>query len=467
MSDNNTIAYYVRLAASFNRFIPIPLLVFGTIGNLFSIIILTQKALRNNSCAFYFLSASIANMFCLWCGLLTRLLSGYSLDPTLSNIYVCKFRYFVTYMCLALSASFLVYASIDRWASSNTNVHIRAFSRISVAHRMIFSTVLFFCLLYCQAFYCYTIVTTRYPLNCFCPNTVCQMFNDILFLILFSIIPPILMITFGWLTVKNAQKIRQHANPVTVQSRHRYHLMRKRDRQMITMLLIQIIIFFICVTPSGISKGYTTFTFNRVKTSLDVTIENFYFQISALILYINCCCAFYIYTLTGTIFRQELQRLLYKLYLITIQTKRTLDTVSGSDFFKKSLDSLSGNDFFKRNDEKRTLDSLSGSDFFKKSLDSLTGNDFFKREEKRTLDSVSGSDFFKKSLDSVSGNDFFKKSLDSLNGNDFFKKSLDSVSGNDFFKRRINDQQYEHPHMSRDHYHIRFHQYKPANDNDK
>ncbi|CAF4399410.1 unnamed protein product, partial [Adineta steineri] len=43
---------------------------------------------------------------------------------------------------------------------------------------------------------------------------------------------------------------------------------------------------------------------------------------------------------------------------------------------------------------------------------------------KRTLDSLSGSDFFKKSLDSLSGNDFFKKSLDSLSGNDFFKKVL-------------------------------------------
>ncbi|CAF0840569.1 unnamed protein product [Didymodactylos carnosus] len=62
-------------------------------------------------------------------------------------------------------------------------------------------------------------------------------------------------------------------------------------------------------------------------------------------------------------------------------------------------------------------------------------------EKKRTLDALSGSDFFKKSLDSVTGNDFFKKNLDSVNGNDFFKrddevrKRLDSVSGNDFFKR--------------------------------
>ncbi|CAF3643647.1 unnamed protein product [Rotaria sordida] len=84
-------------------------------------------------------------------------------------------------------------------------------------------------------------------------------------------------------------------------------------------------------------------------------------------------------------------------------------------------------------EKKRTLDSLSGSDFFKKSLDSLSGNDFFKREDE-SLDSLSGNDFFKKSLDSLSGNDFFKKSLDSLSGNDFFKRNmkpwgLNTISG--------------------------------------
>ncbi|UJR25054.1 hypothetical protein I4U23_006414 [Adineta vaga] len=318
MSDKNaTILYLIQMAASLNRVIPIPLLIFGTIGNIFNIIILTQKSLQNNSCSFYFLSASIANMICLWCGLLTRLLSGYDLDPTILNIYVCKFRYYITYKCLALSACFLVYASIDRWTSSSLNAHIRLFSRIGIAHRMVSWTVVFSCFLYSQAFYCYTVVMNQFPLNCYCPNLACRMFNDILFLILFSIIPPIFMLTFGWLTIKNAKKVRQQINPISIQSRRRYHLMKKKDRQMITMLLIQIIIFFICVIPSGVSKAHSIFTFNRMKDSLDLTEENFYFQISALILYINCCCAFYIYTLTGTIFRREFRRLLIKLHLFT------------------------------------------------------------------------------------------------------------------------------------------------------
>jgi hypothetical protein len=55
--------------------------------------------------------------------------------------------------------------------------------------------------------------------------------------------------------------------------------MKKKDRQMITMLFIQVILFFICVTPSGISKAYTTFTFEEEKDALELTKENFFFQV--------------------------------------------------------------------------------------------------------------------------------------------------------------------------------------------
>ncbi len=280
MSDNNeSIINLTHIATYLNRSIPIPLLIFGTIGNGFNIVILTRKSLRTNSCSFYFLSSTIANNICLLCGLSTRLLSGYNLDPTVWNTIVCKFRFYITYMSLALSACFLVYASIDRWTSSSLNVRIRSFSRIQIARRMVIYTTLIACILYSQAFYCYASIPNQFPMNCYCPDIICRMFNDIIFLILFSIIPPILMLTFGWMTIQNVKRIRQQVNPNASQN-HRYnHLMKRKDYQMITMLLIQVIIFFVCVTPAGISKAYTTFTLNQDKDALELTKENFFFQV--------------------------------------------------------------------------------------------------------------------------------------------------------------------------------------------
>jgi len=97
-----------------NQSMPISLLILGTIGNRLNIFILTRKSLQTNSYAFYFLSSTIPNSFCLWFRLFTRLLSDYDLDPTVWNTIACKFRFSITYTSLNLSAFFLVYASIDR-----------------------------------------------------------------------------------------------------------------------------------------------------------------------------------------------------------------------------------------------------------------------------------------------------------------------------------------------------------------
>jgi hypothetical protein len=184
-------------------------------------------------------------------------------------------------MSLALSACFLIYASADRWASSNSNVHIRLFSQIHIAQRMVLYTILIGCLLYCQAFYCYASIPNQIPTNCYCPNIICRMFNDLLFLILFSIIPPILMLSFGWITIQNVKRIHRLVNPRITTNNGCQHSLKRKDRQMITMLFIQVILFSICVIPAGISKAYSTLTFNQNKDSLELTKENFFFQVKS------------------------------------------------------------------------------------------------------------------------------------------------------------------------------------------
>lgn len=277
---NQTIMTLVQVAASLNRSVPVPLLLFGTVGNVLNLFVLTRKSLRNMSCPFYFFSSSVANLFCLWFGLTTRFLSGYDLDPTTHNSTFCKFRYFVTYMSLSLSAFFLLFASVDRWASSSINARTRSFCQVAVAHRLVLATLVVACLLYSQAFYCYIAASDKFPVYCYCPSMICRMYNDALFLILYSIIPPILMVTFSWFTVKNVKKTRQQVNVMIILNQSQNSMMKKRDRQMVTMLLIQVISFFLCVLPSGISKAYSTLTFNREKDTLQLTKENFSFQVN-------------------------------------------------------------------------------------------------------------------------------------------------------------------------------------------
>lgn len=316
-SSDETIRQLVEIAAHLNRSIPLPLMIFGSIGNFLNLLILTRKPLRKSSCLFYFLSSSVANLICLWCGLTTRFLSGYDLDPTTKNSIVCKIRYFLTYKSLSLSAFFLTYASADRWASSSGNVRVRSFCQIHVARRLVFVTFIIVCLLYSQAFYCYEVEPDKFPIFCVCPYAACRLFNDILFLILFSIVPPFFMIIFAWFTVKNVRKSRHQVHTTTRQNNSQRHIVMKRDRQMVSMLLIQIIFFFLCVLPSGISKAYSTITsisWTERKDRLQLTKENFSFQVTILMLYFNCSCAFYIYILCATSFRREVKLFALKFY---------------------------------------------------------------------------------------------------------------------------------------------------------
>ncbi len=60
------------------------------------------------------------------------------------------------------------------------------------------------------------------------------------------------MVSFSWITIQNVKRIRGQVNPHIIKSNHHQYLVKKRDRQMIMMLFIQVILFFICITPPGI-----------------------------------------------------------------------------------------------------------------------------------------------------------------------------------------------------------------------
>ena len=300
--DNKTINTLQHIVSILNRTIPIPLLIFGTIGNLLNIFILTRASLQKNSCAFYFLALAFVNLGCLWFDLFARLLSGYRIDPTTWNSIVCKFRFYITYLSLYLSSFFLLYATIDRWASSSTNVGIRLFSKIEVARRIVLYTVIFALLFYLEIFYCYSTVEHLFRINCYCRNYACRVFNDIQFLVLYSLIPSILMLYFGYQKIRNVKRIHPTINQL--------RSMKKKDQQMMMMLRIQVIFFFVCITPSAVSKCYTALTYNINKDLLETTKENFFFQISVLLLYVHYSSAFYIYTLSGRKFRREVKRLI-------------------------------------------------------------------------------------------------------------------------------------------------------------
>ena len=120
------------------RYVPLAILVTGTIGNILNCLIFTRRSLRQNSCSIYFLASSIANFFSIYFGCLTRLLGTFGIAPSASQMGLyCRSKTFLTYIGLAGSTWFIVAACADRYASSSSNVRIRSFSQVQVARRVV------------------------------------------------------------------------------------------------------------------------------------------------------------------------------------------------------------------------------------------------------------------------------------------------------------------------------------------
>jgi hypothetical protein len=84
------------------------------------------------------------------------------------------------------------------------------------------------------------------------------------------------------------------------------HITRRTDIQLLRMLTAQVLVIIICTLPFSIYLLYSTFTATLTKSTLRIAQENLAFQIVGAVTYFAHSSSFYLYTLTGTIFRNEL-----------------------------------------------------------------------------------------------------------------------------------------------------------------
>jgi uncharacterized membrane protein (DUF485 family) len=131
---------------------------------------------------------------------------------------------------------------------------------------------------------------------------------------------PFLMVLFGFLMVQNTKNRRKRLHPqvsvhhmlATNQDRtpHVTDTMKKRDSQLIVMLLVQLSVYFVSCIPFPAYLLYTTATMNWVKSARQMAVDDMFMTVAYTLLYMNFSATFYIYTLTSPIFRKDLKRLL-------------------------------------------------------------------------------------------------------------------------------------------------------------
>jgi hypothetical protein len=95
------------------------LLITGTIGALFNILIFTHHTLRSCSCSWYMITAAFFDIITLDHALLLRVLAdGFGLDLVSMNTVYCKIRFYTGEIASFTPITLVCLASVDRWAVS-------------------------------------------------------------------------------------------------------------------------------------------------------------------------------------------------------------------------------------------------------------------------------------------------------------------------------------------------------------
>ncbi len=292
-----------------NRYFAAILLLFGIVGNLLCCLVFLQRTLRTNPCVIYLLIASISNMISLISGIPPRLLSNWNVlpDHTETVPILCKSRLIVLLTSRNIASWLLVSATIDRYLISSSNANIRRMSNMKQAYRWIAIICFISLVVWSESIYCFDANLIGTPLKCYAKSDVCRIINDLAQSLVTTIIPSSCMLIFGLRTVANIRRI-QRIRPITMISNNPIRR-RKTDHNLTKMLFIQVIFLTIFNIPQAVQKFYLTATFYQSKSSNQIAIENFVFNIVLLFTYIPNCIPFFLYILTSHSFRTTFYQL--------------------------------------------------------------------------------------------------------------------------------------------------------------
>lgn len=103
------------LADNIWKYIPPFLIIFGTIGNLLSIIVMSQKSMKDSVTSLLFRILAFIDTLVLYTGLLRYWLIGaFQIDVRLMSMFACKFHTFLVYVTADLSGWILVCITLER-----------------------------------------------------------------------------------------------------------------------------------------------------------------------------------------------------------------------------------------------------------------------------------------------------------------------------------------------------------------
>jgi hypothetical protein len=249
------------------------ILVAGILSNVTNIFIFSSlRTYRRTASTFYFLIGSIHNLVYIGINLTSRIVSlGSGFDLTRTSKAWCKARYFFISTLSVVSFTCSCLATIDQFLATSQSAYLRRYSKIELAHRIVLIVIVVW---YLQGIPSILFFNISPIINiCVYTNSGFAVYVTIYLLVLLCVIPVLVMAIFGCLTYRNIRLT------IALAEQH-------ADRQLTRMILIQVVLVLISVTPYGINNVYGLITAGVAKDTNRQLKESFASTVVALISYL-------------------------------------------------------------------------------------------------------------------------------------------------------------------------------------
>ncbi|CAF1343190.1 unnamed protein product [Adineta ricciae] len=302
--------------------------ILGSVSLIFNIIIFTRPKLRQQPCSIYFLTSSYLNLFVIYIVLPVRIVSSsFNVDLANYNLIVCKIEFFLFFAVRATACWAIVFACVDRYFHSSSHAKFRRLSSLKIAKITVIIGSIIVSISYSHMLVYYIIKSAANQYGNVIPLCTDQNGNYATFIafwhmMLYSLGPTISMFLFGCLTLYNLRTRRQIVPLGNETNRN----IRRTDNQLLKMLAGQIFVIVIARLPSSFGRIYISLTQNIPKDTLRIAQENLALKTLSAVAYLTHSTTFYLYTLSGTLFRKEFWKLIRKICHFKNNNRRTKTT---------------------------------------------------------------------------------------------------------------------------------------------
>lgn len=298
----------------------------GIGGNLLSLAVLSRRRMCNTTTSVYLRFLAIVDTLVLLIGNLRELIYYLTnIDIRELNDASCRIHYWLSFNVTALSGWLLSILTIDRLISVKLPLWAR--STCSRKSALVISVVTLGCMFlinsHILAYLKRTEIRVPSPasnttivldIGCLPGEPIYMMFwtkawPDIVF-VLYSILPILCLIVCNILLIKELTK---RNNPLRLQDGLTLSSSQRKDFRSLTRMLISVSIFFAIISlPATVFMILETYLFNGT-SARDISKRRLFWSIVSILMYSNNAVNFFLYCLSGSLFRAELKQMILKI----------------------------------------------------------------------------------------------------------------------------------------------------------